>query len=77
MNGLTSSAPSQSAMRLTGSGIRLMRSQCRLLLRAQAVGDDAGMLSGVLTTHALSDGDAVVSGSREPPEGHWGQRHGR
>ncbi len=77
MNGLTSSAPSQSAIRLTVSGFLLMLIQSTLLLMSPTLGDDAGMLICFLTPLALSAFVAALIGIPEPPEGHWRQRHGR
>ncbi|OAN53463.1 hypothetical protein [Sphingobium sp. TCM1] len=77
MNGLTSSAPSQSAIRLTVSGFLLMLVQSTLLLMSPALGDDAGTVIWTLTPLAISVFVAALIGIPEPAEGHWRQRHGR
>jgi hypothetical protein len=77
MNGLTSSAPSQSAIRLTVSGFLLLAVQSALLLMSPSLGGDAGMLVWFLTPLAFSAFVAALIGIPEPPERHWRQRHGR
>lgn len=77
MNGLTSSTPSQSAIRLTVSGFLLMLIQSALLLMSPTLGADASMLIWLLTPLALCAFLAALIGIPEPPEGLWRQRHGR
>ncbi|WP_048577946.1 MULTISPECIES: hypothetical protein [Sphingobium] len=77
MNGLTSSAPSQSAIRLTVSGFLLLAVQSTMLLVSPSLGGDAGTLIGILTPLAFSAFVAALIGIPEPPERHWRQRHGR
>jgi hypothetical protein len=76
MNGLTSSVPSQSAIRLTVSGFLLMMIQSALLLMSPSLGSDAGVLIWTLTPLALCAFIAALIGIPEPPEGHWRRRHG-
>ncbi|OHT21657.1 hypothetical protein [Edaphosphingomonas haloaromaticamans] len=77
MNGLTSSTPSQSAIRLTISGFLLMLVQSTLLLMSSSLGAEAGVLIWTLTPLAFCAFVAALIGIPEPPEGHWRQRHGR
>ncbi|MCB4861628.1 hypothetical protein K7W03_18730 [Sphingobium sp. PNB] len=77
MNGLTSSAPSQSAIRLTVSGFLLLAVQSTMLLMSPSLGGDAGTLIWILTPLAFSAFVAALIGIPEPPERHWRQRHGR
>ncbi|PZU64049.1 hypothetical protein [Sphingobium sp.] len=77
MNGLVSSTPSQSAIRLTVSGFLLLVVQSGLLLMSPSLGPDAGMLIWTLTPLALFAFVAALIGIPEPPEGHWRHRHGR
>ncbi|EQB16780.1 MULTISPECIES: hypothetical protein [Sphingobium] len=77
MNGLTSSTPSQSAVRLVISGFLLMLIQSVLLLMSPAPGEDMGTLIWVLTPLAFLAFLTALIGVPEPPEGHWRQRHGR
>ncbi|WP_030539360.1 hypothetical protein [Sphingobium sp. DC-2] len=77
MNGLISSTPSQSAVRLTISGFLLLAVQSALLLMSPSLTRDAGTLIWVLTPLALCAFVAALVGVPEPPEGHWRQRHGR
>ncbi|MHA6766109.1 hypothetical protein [Sphingobium ummariense] len=77
MNGLTSSAPSQSAIRLTVSGFLLMLVQSTLLLMSPSLGAEAGVLIWTLTPLAFCAFVAALIGTPEPPEGHWRQRYGR
>ncbi|EXS69545.1 MULTISPECIES: hypothetical protein [unclassified Sphingobium] len=77
MNGLTSSAPSQSAIRLTVSGFLLLAVQSTMLLVSPSLGGDAGTLIWILTPLAFSAFVAALIGIPEPPERHWRQRHGR
>lgn len=77
MNGLTSSTPSQSAVRLTVSGFLLMMIQSALLLMSPSLGSDAGVLIWTLTPLAFCAFVAALIGTPEPPEGHWRQRHAR
>lgn len=77
MNGLISSTPSQSAIRLTVSGFLLMLVQSALLLMTPSVTGGAGTLIWLLTPVALCAFVAALIGVPEPPEEHWRQRHGR
>ncbi|WP_336960893.1 hypothetical protein [Sphingobium aquiterrae] len=77
MNGLVSSTPSQSAIRLTVSGFLLLAVQSALLLMSPSFGGDAGTLIWFLTPLAFSAFVAALIGIPEPPERHWRQRHGR
>ncbi|MDF0490270.1 hypothetical protein PX554_19255 [Sphingomonas sp. H39-1-10] len=77
MNGLISSTPSHSAIRLTVSGFLLMLVQSALLLMSPSLNGDAGTLIWVLTPLALCAFVAALVGVPEPPEEHWRQRHGR
>ncbi|MBS89653.1 MULTISPECIES: hypothetical protein [unclassified Sphingobium] len=77
MNGLISSTPSQSAIRLTVSGFLLMLVQSALLLMTPSLTGDAGTLIWLLTPLALCAFVAALIGVPEPPEEHWRQRHGR
>lgn len=77
MNGLTSSAPSQAAIRLTVSGFLLMQIQSALLLMSPSLDQHSGTLIWILTPLAVSAFVAALIGIPEPPEGHWRQRHGR
>ena len=77
MNGLTSSTPSPSVIRLVVSGFLLMMVQSALLLMSPALDRDSGMLIWVLTPLAFSAFVAVLIGIPEPPEQHWRHRHGR
>ncbi|MGB3931871.1 MAG: hypothetical protein WBL20_23245 [Sphingobium sp.] len=77
MNGLTSSTPSQSAIRLTVSGFLLMLIQSALLLMSPTLGQHASMLISLLTPLASCAFLAALIGIPEPPEGLWRQRHGR
>ena len=77
MNGLTSSTPSQAAIRLTVSGFLLMQIQSALLLMSPSLDRESGMLIWILTPIAVSAFVAALIGIPEPPEGHGRQRHGR
>lgn len=77
MNGLTSSTPSQSAVRLAVSGFLLMLVQSAMLLMTPSLDDAAGALIRVITPIAFGAFVAAVIGIPEPPEGHWRRRHGR
>ncbi|MDR7256302.1 hypothetical protein J2X47_000463 [Sphingomonas sp. BE270] len=77
MNGLTSSAPSQSAIRLTVSSFLLLAVQSALLLMSPSLGNDAGLLIWTLTPLAVAVFVAALIGIPEPPEQYWRQRHGR
>ena len=77
MNGLISSTPSQSAIRLTVSGFLLMLVQSALLLMTPSLTGDAGTLIWLLTPLALCAFVAALIGVPEPPEEQWRQRHGR
>lgn len=77
MNGLISSTPSQSAVRLTVSGFLLMLVQSTLLLMSPSLGGEAGVLIWTLTPLASCAFVAALIGIPEPPEGYWRQRHGR
>jgi hypothetical protein len=77
MNGLISSAPSQSAIRLTVSGFLLMLVQSMLLLMSPSLGAGAGVLIWTLTPLASCAFVADLIGIPEPPEQHWRRRHGR
>ena len=77
MNGLTSSTPSQAAIRLTVSGFLLMQIQSALLLMSPSLDRESGMLIWILTPIAVSAFVAALIGIPEPPEGHWRRRHGR
>ncbi len=77
MNGLTSSTPSQSAVRLTVSGFLLMMIQSALLLMSPTLGEDAGLLIWILTPLAFAAFVTALIGVPEPPEAHWRRRHGR
>ena len=77
MNGLTSSTPSQAAIRLTVSGFLLMQIQSALLLMSPSLDRESGMLIWIITPIAVSAFVAALIGIPEPPEGHWRQRHGR
>ncbi|WP_070157088.1 hypothetical protein [Sphingobium phenoxybenzoativorans] len=77
MNRLTSSTPSQAAIRLTVSGFLLMQIQSALLLMSPSLDRESGMLIWILTPIAVSAFVAALIGIPEPPEGHWRQRHGR
>ena len=77
MNGLTSSAPSQSAVRLTVGGFLLMLVQSIFLLMLPSLGRDASLLIWVLTPLAILAFVAACTGIPEPPEQRWRQRHGR
>lgn len=77
MNGLVSSVPSQSAIRLTVSGFLLMQIQSGLLLLTPSLSEAAGALIWLLTPLALVAFVAALIGIPEPPERHWRQRHGR
>lgn len=77
MNGLTSSTPSQAAIRITVSGFLLMQIQSALLLMSPSLDRESGMLIWILTPIAVSAFVAALIGIPEPPEGHWRQRHGR
>jgi len=76
MNGLVSSTPSQSAIRLTVSSFLLLAVQSALLLMSPSLGDDAGTLIWFLTPLALCAFIATLIGIPESPERHWRQRHG-
>lgn len=76
MNGLISSAPSQSAIRLTVSGFLLMLVQSTLLLMSPSLGAGAGVLIWTLTPLASCAFVAALIGIPEPPEQHWRRRHG-
>ncbi|SFG36909.1 hypothetical protein SAMN05518801_12015 [Novosphingobium sp. CF614] len=77
MNGLISSAPSQSAIRLSVSAFLLMLIQSALLLMSPSLGTEAGVLIWLLTPLALCAFVAALIGIPEPPDRHWRQRHGR
>lgn len=77
MNGLTSSTPSQSAIRLAVSGFLLLLVQSALLLMTPSLDAGAGGLIRVLTPIAFVAFVAALIGVPEPPEGHWRRRHGR
>lgn len=77
MNGLISSSPAPSAIRLTVSGFLLMLVQSALLLLSPALDRDSGMLISILTPLAFCAFVAALIGIPEPPESHWRQRHGR
>ena len=77
MNGLPSSTPSPSAIRLTVSGFLLMLVQSTLLLMSPALDRDSGMLIWILTPLAFCAFVAALIGIPEPPEQHWRHRHGR
>jgi len=76
MNGLTSSSPSPSVIRLTVSGFLLMLVQSALLLLSPELDRASGMLIWILTPLAFSAFVAALIGVPEPPEQHWRQRHG-
>ncbi|WBQ17657.1 MULTISPECIES: hypothetical protein [Sphingobium] len=77
MNGLTSSSPSPSVIRLTVSGFLLMLVQSALLLLSPELDRASGMLIWILTPLAFSAFVAALIGIPEPPEQHWRHRHGR
>ncbi|QJU58431.1 hypothetical protein HL653_12210 [Sphingomonas sp. AP4-R1] len=77
MNGLTSSAPSQSAIRLIVSGFLLMLIQSALLLMSPSLGSENGVLIWTLTPLSICAFVAALIGVPEPPERNWRQRHGR
>jgi len=77
MNGLISSTPSRSAIRLTVGGFLLMLVQSALLLMSPSLGEEAGKLIWFLTSLGLCAFVAALIGIPEPSEEHWRHRHGR
>lgn len=77
MNGLTSSTPSTSAIRLTVSGFLLLLVQSGLLLMSPSLSSENGLLIWILTPLAAAAFLAALIGIPEPPEAHWRPRHGR
>lgn len=70
MNGLTSSAPSQSSIRLTVSGFLMMLVQSALLLLSPSLGHDAGLLIWMLTPVAGCAFVVALVGIPEAPAGY-------
>ena len=77
MNGLISSKPSSSAIRLTVSGFLLMLIQSGLLLLSPALDRDSGMLIWILTPLSFCAFVAALIGIPEPARDQWRQHHGR
>src|SRR3546814_12324676 len=77
MNGLTSSSPSPSVVRLTVSGFLLMLVQSALLLLSPELDRASGLLIWILTPLAFLAFVAALLCVPEPPEPHLLQRHGR
>jgi len=77
MNGLISSVPSQSAVRLVVSGFLLLTIQSVLLLLSPTLDAAASLLISVLTPIASVAFIAAVVGIPEPPDRDWRSRHGR
>jgi hypothetical protein len=77
MNGLTSSTPSASAIRLAVSGFLLLLVQSGLLLMSPSLGSENDLLIWILTSLAAAAFLTALIGIPEPPRSRWRQRHGR
>lgn len=77
MNGLLSTTPSQSAIRLAISGLLLLLTQNLLLLLLPRPDQGPETLIAIMTLIAMAALVTALIGMPEPPRKHWRLRHDR